>query len=262
VSAGEVWVPEVELHAFLDGELAADRIKEVGTYVASDAEAAARLRRFRDQNDAIRRLYGPLLQRTIPDHLLPMLPDAASGPAKTGRARELRTWWAPLLACLVLGAVIGWLATLPFGAERATSPSFVADAFDAHQVYAGEFRHPVEVPASQEQHLTTWLSNRLGLRVVAPNLTPDGFDLLGGRLLPAAIGPAAQLMYESADGQRLTLYVRASEEPRTTSFRFTKEDLIAALDWREHGAAWALVGELSRTELLRLAEKAYRALNS
>lgn len=261
MSAGEVWMPEVELHAYLDGELASDRIQEVGEYVAGDTEAAARLQRYRDQNDAIRRLYGPLLQRTIPDHLLPMLPDTVGRPTRSRSARPLRAL-AALLACLILGAAGGWLAATQLGAERTSAPRFITDAFDAHQIYVSEFRHPVEVPASQEQHLTTWLSDRLDLRFAAPNLTPDGFDLLGGRLLPAAIGPAAQLMYESADGQRLTLYVRASNEPKTTSFRFTKEDPIAALDWREHGAAWALLGELSRAELLRLAEKVYRALNS
>lgn len=261
MSAAEAWVPEVELHAYLDGELASDRIQEVGDYIAGDAEAAARLQRYRAQADAIRRLYGPLLQRTIPDHLLPMLPDTVGRPARSTRARPLRSLVA-LLACLILGAAGGWLTAAQFVPERGSAPGFIADAFDAHQVYASEFRHPVEVPASQEQHLTTWLSDRLGLRFSAPNLTPDGFDLLGGRLLPAAIGPAAQLMYQSADGQRLTLYVRASDEPETTAFRFTKEDPIAALDWREHGAAWALLGELSRTELLRLAEKVYRALNS
>ena len=260
MSAGEVWVPEVELHAYLDGELASDRIEEVDAYVADDTEAAARLQRYRDQNDAIRRLYGPLLQRTIPDHLLPMLPDTAGRPARSRRTHPLRAM-AALLACFVLGAAGGWLAA-QIGGDRPSAAPFIADAFDAHQIYVNELRHPVEVPASQEQHLTTWLSDRLDLRFSAPNLTPDGFDLLGGRLLPAAIGPAAQLMYESADGQRLTLYVRASNEPETTSFRFTNEDPITALDWREHGAAWALLGELSRAELLRLAEKVYRALNS
>ena len=46
------------------------------------------------------------------------------------------------------------------------------------------------------------------------------------------------------------------------SRRGAAERARVLLDWREHGAAWALIGELSQTELLRLAEKAYRALNS
>ena len=40
----------------------------------------------------------------------------------------------------------------------------------------------------------TWLSRRLGRQLTAPDLAAQGFDLIGGRLLPASTGPAAQLM--------------------------------------------------------------------
>ena len=108
----------------------------------------------------------------------------------------------------------------------------------------------------------TWLSHRLGLSLTAPDLTAQGFELIGGRLLPASTGPAAQFMYQDTSGRRLTLYCRATSEPGETSFRILHRGKLAALYWHDAGIAWALLGELPQAELLRLGHLAYQALNS
>ena len=81
-----------------------------------------------------------------------------------------------------------------------------SDLIDAHRLYSVEVRHPVEVAADDEAHMSTWLSRRLGKSIKPPPLAGAGFRLVGGRLLPADGKPAAQFMYENAAGQRLTLY--------------------------------------------------------
>ena len=89
------------------------------------------------------------------------------------------------------------------------------DAVQAHAVYTPEKRHPVEVSADDEAHLVQWLSKRLGAPLRVPTLAPQGYQLLGGRLLPGEGAPRAQFMYEAADtgaspgvaAPRLTLYV-------------------------------------------------------
>jgi anti-sigma factor RsiW len=70
-----------------------------------------------------------------------------------------------------------------------------------------ELRHPVEVNVSQEANLVQWLSKRLGRPLVVPNLTAAGYQLIGGRLLPAEEETAAQFMYQNGKGERLTLYM-------------------------------------------------------
>jgi hypothetical protein len=54
------------------------------------------------------------------------------------------------------------------------------------------------------------LTRRLSVPVKLFDLRSEGFELVGGRLLPDANGPSAQLMYQDAMGQRVTVYLRKS----------------------------------------------------
>ncbi len=74
-----------------------------------------------------------------------------------------------------------------------------------------EVRHPVEVPGSERAHLQQWLTKRCGWIVRAPELDATGLKLVGGRLLPGPDGPASFLMYESASGERFTLYAARAQ---------------------------------------------------
>jgi anti-sigma factor RsiW len=260
VTGADDWIREAELHAHIDGELDAERCAAVQELLAARPEAAARARSYRRHAALIARVYGPLLDRPVP------VPIAAGTAPAAGR-RPLRRRWlaasvAAALALLVGGAGSGWWLHDQLQPISAQAQSFIADAIDAHVVYAVEVRHPVEVGAGQEAQLVTWLSHRLGLSLTAPDLGAQGFELIGGRLLPASTGPAGQLMYQDQSGRRLTLYCRSSSEPGETSFRTLHRGRLAAVYWREDGTAWALVGELAQDELLRVGHVAYQALNS
>ncbi|MER2531758.1 MAG: hypothetical protein ABTR54_09170 [Candidatus Competibacter sp.] len=99
----------------------------------------------------------------------------------------------------------------------------------AHAIFVPEVCHPVGVDAGQQQHLVAWLSKRLSVTIRAPMLESLGFQLLGGRLLPADGQPAAQFMYQDGGGQRLTLYARRRlGGNRETAFRFAEQDGIGA----------------------------------
>lgn len=254
----ERWITEAELHAHLDGELPAERCAAVEAGLAADPEQAARLRSYRRHKMLIARAYGPLLERPIPARIAELA--LRPMPRRARRWQRLAAAAAAAVLLFAGGAGSGWWLRDRGAVTGMPGPGFVADALSAHQVYAVEVRHPVEVEAREADHLVTWLSRRLGIPVAAPDLAAQGFELVGGRLLPAATGPAAQLMYQDASGRRVTLYVRASVDPAETAFRFASEGELTALYWRDHGAAWALLGELPRDELLRLAHAVYQAL--
>ncbi|MDH5264930.1 MAG: anti-sigma factor, partial [Betaproteobacteria bacterium] len=131
-----------------------------------------------------------------------------------------------------------------------------------HLVYAAEVRHPVEVDASQQEHLVAWLSKRLGTRLKVPVLSEEGYDLLGGRLLPGPDGPVAQFMYQESAGRRLTLYVSArAKSEGQTAFRYAQEGAVSVFYWIDGNWGYALSGEIDRPALSRISTSVYRQLN-
>jgi anti-sigma factor RsiW len=133
--------------------------------------------------------------------------------------------------------------------------TIMADALAAHRTFAVEVRHPVEVEAAQEAHLVQWLSKRLGRPLVVPDLSATGYRLMGGRLLPAGSGPAAQLMYENAAGDRLTVYVRPGVAGEASSYQH--DNNVGAFYRADEGLGCVIVGDADRGALSRAAERVY-----
>jgi anti-sigma factor RsiW len=158
----------------------------------------------------------------------------------------------------------GWQlnATRPLPSAAVENSGIARRAAVAHAVYSPEVRHPVEVGADQEQHLVTWLSKRLGLKLKAPRLEEAGMSLVGGRLLPGEVGPVAQFMYQSDRGRRMTLYVRAEAAPhRETAFRYARENNVGVFYWVEQTCSYAIASsDLSKEELLTVATMVYKQL--
>jgi anti-sigma factor RsiW len=91
------------------------------------------------------------------------------------------------------------------------------------------------------------------------DLRDEGFELMGGRLLPDAGGKSAQLMYENArTKERVTVYLRKPDADAPTAFRYLQQGDLGTFYWVEAGAGYALVGPLPRERLLALAQTIYR----
>jgi anti-sigma factor RsiW len=250
---------EADLHAYFDGELTPERRRAVEAFLASHPEEADRLESYRTQDRLIRRAYRSLSERPIPDPLLRAL-------VRHQVRAPRRRWWAAASAAaavllFVAGATSGWYGRTLLAPAPTAAPTLLADAAAAHLTYTAEVRHAVEVPASEQDHLATWLGRRLEVPLRVPDLTDRGYELVGGRLLPAASGrAAAQLMYEDMGGHRLTLYMRAAPGEERTAFRFAREGKLSALYWEDGNVAWVLLAELPREQLLELAQQVYAAL--
>lgn len=243
---------ESELHAFVDGLLPPARKAEVEAWLSEHGEDAQAVRDWRMQNDALRRVYAGYEQASRQDRVLEKLP----APGWHGRGKYV----VAVLASAAIGGVFGFLAREALPEPADTSTFLPRHAAIAHIVYTPEVRHPVEVGADQEAHLVQWLSRRLGGQLVIPDLNSAGFRLIGGRLLPATNGPAAQFMYEDKSGTRLTLYVRGDAPAEETAFRYADEGRIGVFYWMDGGFGYALAGTLGRDALLRIARIAHPQL--
>jgi anti-sigma factor RsiW len=203
-----------------------------------------------DQNNLLHRAFDSVMTEPIPARM------HLKRPAWLDYARA-----AVFIAVGIgIGLSIPWMRPTPQGSAIAITPLPVRAA-RAHLVYSPEVRHPVEVDAKEQDHLVKWLSKRLDLQLKVPVLSSEGFELLGGRLLPGNDGPVAQFMYQDPTGKRLTLYVtRPHKGDEITAFRFAQEGRVSVFYWIDRDCGYALSGELDKPQLSRVASVVYRQL--
>jgi anti-sigma factor RsiW len=90
----------------------------------------------------------------------------------------------------------------------------------------------------------------------------QGYGLVGGRLLPASnSGPAAQFMYETGTGDRVTLYIEQDQNGLETGFQFTEYDGVSAFWWKDGPLAYVLIGQGAREQLHTLAQATQKQFN-
>jgi len=264
------------LHAWLDGELPPEQHAVVDAWLNEHPEDAARVQRWAADRDALRARFDAVLGEPVPQALTQVLwRKAPLSIASPGFGWQR---WAAALAVFVLGGAAGaglmWRLQ-PQPAEiiaAAGEPAWVQRAAVAHAVYVPEVRHPVEVKA-QEEHLSRWLTKRLDVPVKLFDLRAQGFELIGGRLLPDAAGPSAQLMYQAIDAKggepnakpvRVTVYLRKPDSATPAAFRYEQQGELGMFYWVEGRNAeggpcgYALVGALPRERLLALAEAIFK----
>lgn len=264
--------PDHAWHALVDGRLPPADARALQQQLDADAPAQATVAQWQAQRRQLRALHQDMLDTPLPDALLQTLARATAR-----RAERHRQWWrwGGMAASVLVAFALGWVgrsqwpAAAPTGllALNAGTPQqrFATQAAMAHAVYQPEQRHPVEVPAAQQEHLVQWLSKRLGRPLKVPLLTAQGFELVGGRLLPGDTGARAQFMYQNSAGERVTLYLGAlvpATQPMhsETAFRFTQEGTVSGFFWTDQGFGYALSGQIPRPALQALATVVHQQL--
>ena len=259
MTMNEQRITDEQLSAWVDGELDAATRQQVDVWLQQHPEDAMRVQRWAADRDALRARFALPAQEPVPARLSAVVWQGARAPR-----------WAMAAAAaglLLTGALAGgggvwkWqqgqLAAQQQRMAAGTAQGWAQRAALAHSVYTVEPRHAVEVKA-QEEHLARWLTKRIDIPVKLFDLRAQGFELVGGRLLPDGPGKSAQLMYQDAQGLRVTVYLRKPENGAETAFRYEQQGALGMFYWVEEGCGYALVGELPRPTLLALAEAIYK----
>jgi anti-sigma factor RsiW len=251
-------VPEADVQAYVDGQLAPERTAVIEAAIRGDAELAARIAALRAQNAALRDALDAVLAEPIPARLL-----AAAVPPDP-RAVSFGRRLAPALAVaatLIVGVGVGWFGRDALIERAGTPTTFARQAAFAHALYATDVNRPVEIWAAEEKRLVTWLTKRLGFQVHAPDLNAVGYALVGGRLVAGNEKPTALFMYENADKERLSLQVR-KQAPGTgeVAFRYAVENGVGVFYWVDDACGYAISGNVDRAQLLKIAHVVYGQL--
>jgi anti-sigma factor RsiW len=251
--ARPVPVGEAELHAYVDNQLPDDRRAVVESWLAAHPEDAARVVAYRSLAEQWRAAYEPVLAEPMPRELAAVL-------LVRPRSR------LPRRMAIAAGlAVLGLGARALFQPEHvpsAAAAEMVRRAAIAHAVYAAEIEHPVETRAGANAQLLTWLSERLNVKVEAPDLGAAGLSFIGGRLLPGEKAAAALLMYEGPNGQRVTLYWGPEfKQAQETGLQFARRDPPRVYYWLDEECGYAVASaDLSQHDLQRVARLAHDQL--
>jgi anti-sigma factor RsiW len=245
-------VTENDLHAYIDGALDSERRAAVARHLDANPEEAQRVGAYVGQKQALRRLLTPIAEEPVPPALQPAR-------LLETRLRRRRVSWlvaASVAFALAAGAGGGWFMRASMQGKTPPEIAEIAEeAVSNHLVYTADRRHRVELSAAERDDLTRWLSGRLGRTVAPPDLTRQGYRLIGARLLTAENGPAGQFMYEGGGGVPLTIYVRPMPGGQTT--RIERIEDVQDTDgcaWIEKGLGFGLIAEAPYAELVRLAK--------
>lgn len=252
-------IGEDELQAYVDQRLTGERLAAVEAHLTAHPEQREQVMADRRQRALLRGQLEAKANEPVPARLRIANLRAAQRRRVAGQLARI----AAVVAIFVAGAGGGWYAAMLHRPEtnvaQATSTASVTQgAVSAYRTFVVEVAHPVEVDVKQEAHLVQWLSRRLGRPLAAPDLSSYGYKLMGGRLLPAGSGQAAQFMYDDSSGKRITVYVRQADGGSETAFRFERDGDTASFAWIDQGFGFAVTGMARREELLPIAEAVYR----
>ncbi len=262
-------ISKAHMHAYLDGQLDEKQRRLVEAYLEENPAELEEIRQNLLINKNLHELFDPIMQRPIPDKARELLrdeshhqPDAQTnhnGTIPPSRSFRINTLWQSIAAgvMLFIGGVLGWMYHAGSGESTSTQfESLTQLAVDAHRIYSQEKRHAVEVNASDAEHLMKWLSTRLDSKVGPADLRNEGFELLGGRLLPALGKPAGVYMYENAMQKRLSVYISIkpeSSENLSPSCTVTSE-FINVCTWNSRNLSYFVVGKFPIDQLKLVAD--------
>ena len=246
----EIWA----LHAYADGELQGDEKHNVEQALATSEESRKLLEAIRAQKAELHKAYDDVLVEAVPNRIL-----------KAATLKPRANVWPKLalaasLAALAFGATSGWLAHNQFTPQN-VAETLPQRALDAFVVYGAEQRHAVEVAANEKDHLQTWLSKRIGVKFSVPDLSGQGYTLIGGRLLGEDGTPAGLLMYEDASKKRLAIYVAANTAKNNEAMMVQEKGGLVTCYWVETDMVYALSGEQPPEQMLVLAKAAHEGFD-
>jgi anti-sigma factor RsiW len=245
-------IREEDLHAFIDGELPADRAAMVATALEADPILAARVAAFTADKAALAAAFRPIGQQSVPPSWIALIERAAAAPT-TARRRVLpRARWAVgLAACLVLA--LGGVVLL----EQRGPPegSILAQAEAARQELTLPLARLTGEALADVPSRDAELTRAVGLKLRAPDLAHLGWTLVEIDMY----AKAAALRYRAEGDRTLTLFVRPSTgAPR---FDLFETGAVRVCLWQDEVVGAVMMGEMSAGQMMRVAGAAYAALN-
>jgi anti-sigma factor RsiW len=237
------------LHAFGDGELDLVRSLEVERHLQECPACAAALR---GQQALRESLADPAFFHRAPAGLRGRVVARLRSAAKPPAARHAFPWRGAVAAA----ASVALLALGAWGLLRLRSgPS--AEDLVARQVYASHMRslledHLLDVKSSDRHRVKPWFAGRVDFSPPVPDLSGEGFKLLGGRLDYLDNRKAAAVVYQRRK-HVINLFIRPAAGRSSQAPQALTVQGYQVLHWSDGDLTYWAVSDLNEEELREFA---------
>lgn len=225
---------EATLHAYVDGQLNEAQQRAVDAYLTAHPAEARKVAGWQQDAQQLRALLANLGGMPVNPQLDPQVLRRT----RYIRQRRHLATAAALFLALGLGSVGGWQAR---NQNLLANNPPMQDALEAHRLFALDTRNAVDVRADQPAQLQAWLDQRFQHASRLPDLGAYGLQPVGGRLLNTDQGPAALLLFEDAQGQRISLYLRSPGALYDMPNGERRDGELQTRYWSQAGYSYALV---------------------
>ena len=155
-------------------------------------------------------------------------------------------WRSVLVAVVAVAAVLVVMVAIPWRSGNSTERQMV----DNH-LRSMLADHLVDVPSSDQHTVKPWFQGKLDFAPSVPDLSAEGFTLIGGRLDVIAGRPAAAIVYRRRQ-HVVNLWILAADGAQG-KLKSTDVEGFHLLQWRESGMAFWVVSDLNPAELREFA---------
>jgi anti-sigma factor RsiW len=237
-------VGEDDLHAVVDGQLAADRHREVMAYLATYPDAADRVAGFFRQRVELAALREGLADGEPGRPQLANLEEALTRVVRQQhRVRRAVGAGGVLAAVLAVAAASGWW----YAAGRDPGPHqdgtrLASPAAEGRLAAARDLLAAAEPAAGgAEDAAVLWLQAQVaGHPLKQPDLEALGLRFAGASKLKGARGPAIRLAYTDEEGNPFHVFVGVKESGVELAAALVAEDHVS-LSWQQDPLVFSLV---------------------
>ena len=244
-------ITDLDLTAYIDGELDADRVRAVEDAVSRDAGLAARVAAYRADKNMLKSIYAPLAEHSIPSAWIEL---ARAVPYPAARARH--SWRLIGAAAAMVLVILGGLSLYEAGHRPAPAGDVVEAALGARDDRPSAQKTVAVASIGEARRYDATLQDIMGVNVHVPALASMGYQVTGLKFYEHA----AEIQYRDGKGRLFTLFLRPSDG--TTDFRQFERDGLRICIWQDDRVTTVMAGTISAAMMQRLASLTYLGLTT
>lgn len=234
---------ELQLHAYVDGDLDESGMSRVEEYLRKNPEAALKIQDYLKQKDDIR----SFAQREVGAG---DAPDAYRLGKKLAKRLQpsppIRGKRTLAMAFLFLAGWLGHTLYLPL----VKGPDFTDEVVQAHLFSSAD---PAEIPPLSPERISR-LFARIGEMERLPDLRPLGFEPIGAQLLPSDEGMVLHVPYRNAKGIMVSYFLLHQPEQDEVAPHILHSNGITMVYWQHDYSRFALAAPLPDEQLSQIVD--------